>query len=62
MVDPDAVLEFLKFCGEVLFPDGSTVSDPPTDALGYVYPDDSSRIAGTDRHELGPDGKKAWPA
>ena len=32
------------------FPDGKTVEDPYTDALGYVYPDRQSYIDGVNKH------------
>ncbi len=40
---------------DVEFPDGTTVTDPHQDALGYVYKDTESWIAGEDKHELADD-------
>lgn len=40
----------VSFGSTVEFPDGKTVDDPYTDALGYVYPDRQSYIDGVNKH------------
>ncbi len=40
----------VTFGSTVEFPDGKTVEDPYTDALGYVYPDHQSYIDGVNKH------------